>query len=135
VTALHVLVVENEAAIVLLLLLENAIGLGGNSVAKVATNIKDPSAAAAMGDFGVAPLDINLNGQRAHALPVTLSARGKPFKFDTSCGGSRRARPLRRSAGRQEAVRDAGHRRRPRRDETASPEVAYEVAYEVKPGC
>lgn len=49
--------------------------------------------------------DMNLYGQRAHALPVTLPALGKPCKFDTSCGGSRRARPLRRSAGRQEAVR------------------------------
>ena len=82
---LRVLVVEDEVAIALLI--EDAVASLGHSVAHTATNIKDAMAVATAGDFDVALLDLNLNGQKAHALPVALTARGKPFGFITGYGG------------------------------------------------
>jgi CheY-like chemotaxis protein len=84
VTPLRVLVVEDEVAIAMLI--EDAVESLGHIVAHTATNIKEAMAIAAAGDFDVALLDLNLNGQRAHALPVTLTARGKPFGFITGYG-------------------------------------------------
>lgn len=83
-TALRVLVVEDEATIALMI--EGAVEAAGHVVARTATNIRDALAAAASDDFDVALLDLNLNGQRAHAVPVTLAARGKPFGFVTGYG-------------------------------------------------
>jgi CheY-like chemotaxis protein len=83
-TPLRVLVVEDEVAIALMI--EDAVESLGHTVARTATNIKDAMAAAISGDFDVALLDLNLNGQKAHALPVTLAARGKPFGFITGYG-------------------------------------------------
>jgi DNA-binding NtrC family response regulator len=83
-TALRVLVVEDEAHIALMI--EGAVEAAGHIVARTATNIRDAMAAAASDDFDVALLDLNLNGQRAHAVPVTLAARGKPFGFVTGYG-------------------------------------------------
>ena len=82
---LKVLVVEDEVAIALLI--EDAVESLGHSVAYTATNIKDAIAVATAGVFDVALLDLNLNGQRAHGLPVTLTALGKPFGFVTGYGG------------------------------------------------
>lgn len=83
-STLQVLVVEDEAMIAMLV--EEAVEAAGSVVAAVATNIKDAMAAAASAQFDVALLDMNLNGQKAHALPVTLSARKKPFAFVTGYG-------------------------------------------------
>jgi CheY-like chemotaxis protein len=84
VKSLRVLVVEDEAPIALMI--EGAIEAAGHIVARTATNIKDAMAAASSEEFDVALLDLNLNGQRAHAVPVTLAARGKPFGFVTGYG-------------------------------------------------
>jgi DNA-binding response OmpR family regulator len=84
VTPLKVLVVEDEVAIAILI--EDAVGSFGHVVSHTATNIKDAMAVAMTGDFDVALLDLNLNGQKAHAIPVTLAARGKPFGFITGYG-------------------------------------------------
>lgn len=81
---MRVLVVEDEAAIAMLV--EDAVEASGYVVAATATNITEAMAAAARRDFDVALLDLNLNGQKAHALPVTLSAFGKPFAFVTGYG-------------------------------------------------
>ena len=81
---LRVLVVEDEALVAFLI--QDAIEESGHVVAATASNIKDALAAAARGDFDVALLDLNLNGQKAHALPITLGARGKPFAFVTGYG-------------------------------------------------
>jgi CheY-like chemotaxis protein len=81
---LRVLVVEDELAVALLI--EDAVESLGHIVVHTATNIKDAMAAATAGNFDVALLDLNLNGQKAHALPVTLSAQGKPFGFITGYG-------------------------------------------------
>lgn len=81
---MKVLIVEDEFAVAMLV--EDAVLDSGNEVVRIATNIKDAMAAVARDDFDVALLDLNLNGQKAHALPVTLSARGKPFAFVTGYG-------------------------------------------------
>jgi CheY-like chemotaxis protein len=81
---LRVLIVEDEAPIAFLV--EDAVGISGHVVAAIATNLKDALSAVARGDFDVALLDMNLNGQKAHALPVTLSALNKPFAFVTGYG-------------------------------------------------
>lgn len=83
-TSLKVLVVEDEAMISMLV--EDAVEEAGHTVAATARNIGDAMEVAGSGDFDVALLDVNLNGQRAHALPVTLTARGKPFAFMTGYG-------------------------------------------------
>lgn len=84
-TGLRVLVVEDEALIAMLV--EDAVTSAGHVVAASAANITDAMDAAANADFDVALLDVNLNGQKAHALPVALAARGKQFAFLTGYGG------------------------------------------------
>lgn len=83
-TPLKVFVVEDEAVIALMI--EDAVEDSGHLVAHTATNIRDAMAFAASGEFDVALLDMNLNGQKAHAVPTTLKARGKPFAFITGYG-------------------------------------------------
>lgn len=81
---LSVLVVEDEVAVALLI--EDVIEALGHTVAHSVTNIRDAMLLAATGQFDVALLDLDLNGQKAHALPVALKARGKPFGFITGYG-------------------------------------------------
>jgi len=81
---LNVLIVEDEIAIALLI--EDAVEASGHVVAHSVTNIREAMHVAATGHFDVALLDLNLNGQKAHGLPVTLKARGKPFGFITGYG-------------------------------------------------
>lgn len=83
-SGLRVLIVEDEAPIAFLV--EDAVEQGGHIVAETATNITDAMRAAAGDHFDVALLDVNLNGQKAHALPVLLSNRRKPFAFVTGYG-------------------------------------------------
>lgn len=83
-TALRVLIVEDEAPVAFLV--EDAVEEGGHIIAETVTNITDAMHAVAQDHFDVALLDMNLNGQKAHALPVTLSARKKPFAFVTGYG-------------------------------------------------
>ena len=85
-TTLRVLVVEDEALIAMLI--EDAVQKGGHSVAETISNITSAMAAVQGDHFDVALLDMNLNGQKAHALPVTLAARKKPFAFVTGYGHS-----------------------------------------------
>lgn len=85
-SGLRVLVVEDEALISMMI--EEAVSSAGHEVAATVSNITDAMHAASTCDFDVALLDINLNGQKAHALPVVLSARGKPFGFVTGYGES-----------------------------------------------
>ncbi|MFA9199603.1 MAG: response regulator [Cypionkella sp.] len=83
-TALRILIVEDEALIAFML--EDAVTEAGHVVAATIGNITDAMAFAVSGEFDAALLDMNLNGQKAHALPVTLTARGKPFAFVTGYG-------------------------------------------------
>lgn len=81
---MRVLIVEDEAIIAMML--EDAVEQCGHIVGATVGNISDALNAVSTGDFDVALLDINLNGQRAHALPITLSAQRKPFAFITGYG-------------------------------------------------
>ncbi len=81
---LRVLIVEDE--IPAAMLVEDAVETGGHTVAALATNIASAMVAASTGEFDVALLDVNLHGQKAHALPVILLRRGKPFAFVTGYG-------------------------------------------------
>lgn len=83
-SALRVLIVEDE--IPAAMLVEDAVEAAGHVVAALATNINAAMAAASTGQFDVALLDVNLHGQKAHALPVILQRRGKPFAFVTGYG-------------------------------------------------
>lgn len=81
---MRVLIVEDEALIAMMV--EDAVEAAGHEVAGVVANITEALTAAATGDFDVALLDMNLNGQKGHPLPVALQARGKPFAFVTGYG-------------------------------------------------
>ncbi len=82
--ALRVLVVEDEALIAMLV--EQAVEDHGDVVAATASNIQDAMHCAATAEFDVALLDLNLHGQKAHAVPAIVSARKKPFAFVTGYG-------------------------------------------------
>ncbi len=84
-SGLRVLVVEDDALIAMLV--EDAIERAGHTVVAMASNITDAMAAAASGDFDVALLDLNLNGQKAHGVAMVLKSRGKRFAFMTGYGG------------------------------------------------
>lgn len=81
---LRVLIVEDEVPAAMLV--EDAVESAGHVVAALATNINAAMQAASSETFDVALLDVNLNGQKAHALPVMLQRRGKPFAFVTGYG-------------------------------------------------
>jgi DNA-binding response OmpR family regulator len=82
--SLDVLVVEDDALIAMLV--EDAVAAAGHRVACSAATIQDAMQAASTADFDLALLDVNLGGQKSHALPVILSRRGKPFIFVTGYG-------------------------------------------------
>lgn len=81
---LRVLVVEDEAFIAMLV--EQAVEDNGDVVAATAANIQEAMHCAATSDYDVALLDLNLNGQKAHAVPAVVSSRRKPFAFVTGYG-------------------------------------------------
>ena len=81
---LQVLIVEDEALVAMMV--EDAVEAAGHIVANSVTNITEAMTAVMRDGFDVALLDMNLNGQRAHSLPVSLKARGKPFAFVTGYG-------------------------------------------------
>lgn len=83
---LRVLVVEDEAAIAMLLedmLLDFGCEVVG-PVARLAPAVK----AAADETFGIAILDVNLAGEPIYAVAEALAARGLPFVFSTGYGAS-----------------------------------------------
>ena len=96
-TGRRVLVVEDEMLV--LMLIEDMLGeLGCESVTAAAT----VDQALAMIDaqcFDAALLDLNLNGNKGHAVADALAARGVPFVFstgysDNDMAGGHRDRPL-----------------------------------------
>jgi DNA-binding response OmpR family regulator len=84
--SLRVLIVEDEVPAAMLV--EDAVESAGHVVAGLATNINTAMAAASAMAFDVALLDLNLDGQKAHALPVILHKRSKPFAFVTGYGSA-----------------------------------------------
>ncbi len=78
------LIVEDEAIIAMMLqmFLEEL----GCAVQETASNVQDALRAASEGNFDFAFLDVNLNGQKAHAIPGVLQRRKIPFAFVTGYG-------------------------------------------------
>ena len=81
----HVLVVEDEMMI--LMIIEDMLAdLGCESVTAAAT-VDQALALIDAQVFDAAMLDMNLNGNKSHAVADALVARGVPFVFSTGCSG------------------------------------------------
>ena len=79
-----VLVVEDE--IMIRLLLEDMLGDLGYTITAAVGRIDDAVKVAKTGNFDVAILDVNLNGQTVGPVAEILEARGLPFVFATGYG-------------------------------------------------
>lgn len=78
------LIVEDEFLIAMMLqmFLEEL----GYFVEDVVSNLQDAVSTASVRNFDVAFLDVNLNGEKALALPKVLQERDIPFAFVTGYG-------------------------------------------------
>ena len=83
-TGKNVLVVEDE--IMIRLLLEDMLGDLGYNIAAAVGRVDDAVKVARTGEFDVAILDVNLNGQTVSPVAEILEARGLPFVFATGYG-------------------------------------------------
>jgi CheY-like chemotaxis protein len=81
---LRVLVVEDEAMI--MTLVEDMVAELGHRVAGLAASVEEAAGLAEDGEFDVALLDVNLQGQTVESVAATLARRGKPFVFTTGYG-------------------------------------------------
>jgi CheY-like chemotaxis protein len=89
----RILVVEDE--LMIRMLLEDMLGELGYTIAAQAGRVDEALAAANSGDFHVAILDVNLNGQTISPVADVLAARGVPFVFATGYGESGLPEPYR----------------------------------------
>jgi CheY-like chemotaxis protein len=80
----RVLVVEDE--LMIRMLLQDMLADLGHTLAGEAGRIEDALALAKEGEFDVAILDVNLNGQPISPVVDVLVARGLPFVFATGYG-------------------------------------------------
>jgi CheY-like chemotaxis protein len=80
----RVFIVEDEAMI--RMLLEDMLGELGCLIAGSAGSMAEALAAARDGDFDVALLDVNLQGENTGPVAEVLQARGVPFVFATGYG-------------------------------------------------
>lgn len=81
----RVLVVEDEM-LVLMMIEDMLADLGCKSITSAATVNKALVLIAAQ-DFDAALVDMNLNGNKSHAVAEALVARGVPFIYSTGNGG------------------------------------------------
>src|SRR5688572_9469506 len=81
----HLLVVEDEM-LVLMLIEDMLADLGCTSV-KAAASVEQALTLIGANHFDVAMLDMNLNGDRTHAVAAALAAKGVPFVFATGYAG------------------------------------------------
>jgi CheY-like chemotaxis protein len=84
----RVLVVEDEMLV--LLMTEDLLKDLGCTSVKAAATVEQALELVAANDFDVAMLDMNLNGDRTHAIADALMARGVPFLFATGYAGRMR---------------------------------------------
>lgn len=82
----RVLIVEDEPIIAMTA--EDLIEDMGCVVAGCAATLEQAAALAAAGDFDVAMLDINLNGETSLPVAEMLHAAGTPFVFTTGYGST-----------------------------------------------
>jgi len=80
----RVLVVEDE--LMIRMLLQDMLTDLGYTLAGEAGRIEDALALAAQGEFDIAILDVNLNGQPISPVVEVLIERGLPFVFATGYG-------------------------------------------------
>jgi CheY-like chemotaxis protein len=80
----RVLVVEDE--LMIRMLLQDMLADLGHTLAGEAGRIDEAMALATSGEFDVAILDVNLNGQPISPVVEILVARGLPFVFATGYG-------------------------------------------------
>jgi CheY-like chemotaxis protein len=80
----RVLVVEDE--LMIRMLLQDMLADLGHTVAAEAGRIEEALALAKQGEFDVAILDVNLNGEPISPVADILIARGVPFVFATGYG-------------------------------------------------
>jgi CheY-like chemotaxis protein len=80
----RVLVVEDE--LMIRMLLEDMLGELGYTVSAAAARLGEAMQAVQDGEFDIAILDINLNGEPISPLADALAARGIPFVFATGYG-------------------------------------------------
>ena len=80
----RVLVVEDEAIIAMTA--EDMLEELGCILAGTVATLEEAVAAANAGDFDVALLDINLNGEASLAVASALKEEGRPFVFATGYG-------------------------------------------------
>jgi CheY-like chemotaxis protein len=82
----RVLVVEDE--IMIRMLLEDMLEDLGFKVALSAGRVDEAISLAREGEFDVAILDVNLDGELVYPVADVLAARGLPFAFSTGYGES-----------------------------------------------
>jgi CheY-like chemotaxis protein len=80
----RVLVVEDEYLI--RMLLEDMLAELGYGVAAAVGSITEASKFAGDGEFQIAILDVNLDGEEVYPVADILAGRGKPFVFVTGYG-------------------------------------------------
>ena len=81
----RILAVEDEFLI--RMLLEDMLDELGYSIAAVAGRVDEASEIARKGEFDLAILDVNLDGQDVYPVADILSGRNVPFLFVTGYGG------------------------------------------------
>ena len=91
----RVLVVEDE--LMIRLLLQDMLADLGHTVAGEAGRIEEALALARQGEFDVAILDVNLNGQPISPVVEILVERGLPFVFATGYGQRGVPEPFRKT--------------------------------------
>jgi len=80
----RVLVVEDE--LMIRMLLEDMLSELGYTVSAAASRLDEAMQAVQAGEFDIAILDVNLNGEPISPLADALAARGIPFVFATGYG-------------------------------------------------
>ncbi|MDU0365389.1 response regulator [Rhizobium sp. 25PS6] len=81
---LRILVVEDEALVAMMM--EDILEELGHEVGAVASRLEDARELARTGDFDLAILDVNLDGQPSYPIAEALKERGIPFAFATGYG-------------------------------------------------
>ena len=92
-TARRILVVEDEYLI--RMLLEDMLADLGYEIAAAVGTIAEAAEFAAKGEFDIAILDVNLDGQEIYPVADILAKRGLPFVFVTGYGEGSLPEPYR----------------------------------------